>query len=240
MRSYLADFNRESGADAADLAAAMAGYENGRNRRFLNYTDSDYIFANRNKEKSDDLVDFILTQNVDYDALFENAMSKVRGAEEAVDKVLDIVAARFEKSSAKLDEMIDRLPTLEDGTKVARSDKDGQVYTLDGKRIAPEDAASVQFKGHEDSLENINKQKAQVNADMDVLNTARSDEVRLGEIREEMTGDDKPSADRVRELSEEADEIKSRAETIIGNHSSNEISNADQNAKTALTTVPSI
>ncbi len=197
MRSYLADFNRESGADAADLAAAMAGYENGRNRRFLDQLSSDHIVSNRGKEKYDYLVDFILTQNVDYEALFENAMNTVRDAEDVVDRALEIAAARYAESKAKLDEMIDRLPSLEDGRRVARSDKDGQVYTMDGKRVDPDVAASIQFKGHEDSLETIAKQKDTTNTDFETLNHVRNDELRLGEIREQLA--DKPDADRVRE-----------------------------------------
>ena len=208
MRSYLADFNKESGADAADLAAAMAGYENGRNRRFLNYTDSNYTFANRSKEKSDDLVDFILTQNVDYDALFEDAMSNVRDAEDVVDRALEIATARYAESQAKLDEMIDRLPSLEDGRKVARSDKDGQVYTLDGQLVDQDTAATIQFKGHEDSLEVIQQQEDTTDTDFEILGRVRQDEARMGEIREHLA--DKPDADRVRELSEEANEIKER------------------------------
>ena len=227
MRSYLADFNRESGADAVDLAAAMAGYENGRNRRFLNYTDSDYTFANRGKEKSDDLVDFILTQNVDYDALFENTMGKVRGAEDAVDRVLDMAAERLAKSGVKLETLIDQAAELPDGTKVAK-DKHGTVLTLDGEVVAPELSAQIEWTGHEPSIEDIDAQRAQTKVDLELLNTAYRDEARLGEIREEMTSEDKPSADRVRELNEEAGEIKERNTKIIEAQNNQNFENENQ------------
>jgi HEPN domain-containing protein len=77
VRSYLANFNDKSGADAADLAAAQSGYDNGKNQRFLNSTLSENGSINRGKDnKSDDFIDFIIALNPDYAALFESTMGK--------------------------------------------------------------------------------------------------------------------------------------------------------------------
>lgn len=230
MRYYSIDFNRESGAemDRFDLAAAHAGVSNGRNARYLNKLDTGHSVSGKGKSKDSDLVDFILTQNVDYEALFADTMNKVRDAEDVIDRALEIAEARYAESKAKLEEMTSRLPTLEDGTKIARSDKDGQIYTLDGKLVDPDVAGTIQFKGHKDSLETIQKQQDRTNTDFETLNGVRKDQLRLGEIREEMTDDDKPSANRVRELGEETSEIKERNTKIIEAQNNQNFENENQ------------
>ncbi|CAN0553248.1 unnamed protein product, partial [Ectocarpus sp. 8 AP-2014] len=114
------------------MAAALVGVSNGRNHGVLERVDTDLIRAGSDKNKKSDLVDYILTQNPEYAAIFENTMQHVREAETAVDRVLEIAAARFKTSQAKFDDLMNKAAELPDGDKIARSEKDGLVYTFDG------------------------------------------------------------------------------------------------------------
>ena len=215
MRSYISDFNAKFGieTDKFDLALAQAGVSNGRNERFLNMLENGDGFSGKGKSMNSDLVDIILTQSPEYPALYKNTMQRVRDAEDAVDRVIVIATERFNISQAALDVMISRAAELPDGTKVARSEKDGLVYTLDGMLIDQDEVAQIEWTGREDSLEDIQAAQDRVEADFEVLTGARQDEVRLGEIREEM--EIEPDADRVKDLGEEAEAIQKRNEAHI-------------------------
>ena len=210
VRSYISDFNNISGMknDAADLAAAQDGYSNGRNQRFLNALDSDASSAGRSKNKSNSITDIILTQSPEYAALVEAAMGNVRDAEDAVDRVLELASERFAESQAALEALEDRAMVLPDGRKVAL-DAEGNVRALGtGLTIDPEIAASIEWQGHEPRYEEIEAARERADADLQVLTNARRDEVRLGEIRSEIEA--QPPADRLNELSQEAEAIKDR------------------------------
>jgi hypothetical protein len=222
VRSYLIDFNEFSRIGYKEAQkhevdgwnAAKAGMDTGRNANHLINAGADIAdHMKRTKDgKSDDLVDIILTQAA-YDALFSDAMTKIHKAETAVNHVIDLVAARLANDEAKFTEMIDRLPELDDGTKVARSEKDGLVYTLDGVAVEPEIAALVPFTGHEASLEAVLDQEQAVAEFRAIQKHAIADQHRLGEIREEMA--DKPSGDRLEELRAEVVTIQENSEQIV-------------------------
>jgi hypothetical protein len=239
MKSYLSYFNNQSGADAADLAAAQAGYSNGRNQRFLNALDPDTSPTGREKKNSDSITDIILTQQP-YDEIVARTMGNVRDAEDAVGRVLELATKRLAESQAALDALEDKAAALEDGRKVAL-DQDGNVRALDtGIVIDPQDAASIEWKGNEPTYEDIETARERADADFEILNNARRDEARLGEIREEIGT--KPPADRIRELGEEAEAIKDRNEQLVTGFDSDHsfASDVRQEQSFANVSIPSI
>ncbi|MEW7006740.1 hypothetical protein [Lentilitoribacter sp. EG35] len=213
MRSYIADFNIKSAAevDKFDLASAQAGVSNGRNERFLNVLETGSGISSKGKKS--DLTDIILNQNIDYAALYEKTMQTVRDAEDAVERAMQMATSRYAYSQAALDEAIGRAAELSDGTLVARSEKDGLVYTLDGALVDQDEAAQIEWTGRERSLEYIQSAQDRADTDLGILTKIRQDEARLGEIREEM--DSEPEPDRVKGLEEEAETIQERNEQQI-------------------------
>ncbi len=153
-------------------------------------------------------------------------MSSVRDAEDAVERVMDMATSRYAQSQSKLDQMLERTAELPDGAKVARSDKDELVYTLDGVVVDQDEAAQIKWTGREPSFEDLQAAEDRANADYEILTGARQDVVRLGEIREEMESN--PEADRVKDLQEEAEAIENQ-NTEIANSLSGRTFEASSN-----------
>ncbi|MEP5730202.1 MAG: hypothetical protein ABJL67_12635 [Sulfitobacter sp.] len=247
MRSYLTDFNdfsrlgyvAERQHEVDGWNAAQAGMDTGRNANHMAQADVDTPTnpKRKNSDKPNDLVDFILTQAA-YDALFSDTMTKIHEAETAVDHVLDLVTIRLTQDEAILDEMIDRLPVLDDGTKVAKSEKDGLVYTLDGVTVDPDVAALVPFTGHEASLETILQQEKAITEFRAIQDQAIADQHRLGEIREEMA--DKPSGDRLEELRAEVVTIQENSEQIAQREFAQDTATPERTVVFDAASVPSL
>lgn len=247
MRSCLADFNVQSGAEAErkreldSLHDARAGVSNGRNSHHLVALGSDLIPANRRGKGSgsDDVVDIVLVQQA-YEAFISDTLHTVRGAEDAVERVLDVVAARLSAAEERLDALVDAAAVLPDGTRIARSEKDGQIYTLDGLPIDPYRAEEIVWAGKEPSFEEIDAARDQISDLQDIADRANDDMHRLGEIREEL--DDQPPEDRVRTLSDEAGDIMERnAEALnVLENSNSSAPSAQSDFKLGDLSVPSL
>ncbi|EDQ34539.1 hypothetical protein HPDFL43_00040 [Hoeflea phototrophica DFL-43] len=219
MRSYLADFNDRSRDLAGErqaieldgLNAARSGFDNGRNASQLAALGSDALPINkRGKDAGSDALDIILT-TVSYEELLSRTYGRLGEAEAAVEDLITLATERFEAEQARLDELEAQAAQLPDGTRVARAE-DGHIYAIEsGRRISDEDAATIIWRGDEPDLETIRAQEERTDAALDVLDRARTNEIRLGDIREELS--DQPSRERVHELEDEIDGIVAQTES---------------------------
>jgi hypothetical protein len=218
MRSYLADFNDRSRDLAGErqameldgLNAARSGFDNGRNAGQLAALGSDALPINkRAKDAGSDALDIILT-TIPYNELLSRAYSRLGEAESAVEDLITLATERFGAEQARLDDLEAQAATLPDGTKVARSE-DGHIYTIEsGRRISDEEAATIIWRGDEPDLEAIRAQQERADTAFDVLDRARAREIRLGDIREELS--EQPSRERLHELEDEIEGIQAATE----------------------------
>lgn len=135
--------DKQKRLDASDFANELAGLETGRQDRFFvgahSATDID---ARERRDRDDTTLLQQLLQNPEYARLYRDAWSALGGVQSALDQAINENAQAQERLTQTVEDMENRAATLESGEKVFRS-ADGNLYTADGRRLSPEEAAGV-------------------------------------------------------------------------------------------------
>lgn len=180
--------------DFDDLQNELAGRETGRQERFFP-GDERSPKDQRRKQESEQAVrtalDALLADPV-YRARHDEAMSRLRDAEQATEAALDRIARMIGETEDAIRDMEDRAARLPDGTLVFR-DAGGVVRRADGSVVDAYLVDTIIWTGNEPSYEDYRAQQDRLAG----LEESRVDVERyrddvLGPARDRLTDHDNP------------------------------------------------
>ena len=180
--------------DRDDLNNEMAGREVGRIKRFLLEGYAGPAAQKRRDEEREHLSALmaILHSSAAYAALYDQTMDALRNAEAATEAVLAEARGVLANADEALADLMDNANTLPDGTKVFR-DRDGNVYTEDGRLVEGEALESIHWRGNAPSYEDFlahRKAVSDAQATIDAILRYQTDT--LGHARDRLTDEDNP------------------------------------------------
>lgn len=184
-----ADKRRE--ADHRDHGNEIAGRSTGRMYRFHPHDSPDGPYP-QDKHALNHTALHMLMQDPEYAKLYNDTMDLLARAEKATEKALAQAEQDLIEAQDQLNDMRDNASKLPDGTAVFR-DKDGNVWTEDGKLVDQEDAAAVVWKDNAPSYEDYLNQKQTVTDTQQRIEALRLYLVDvLGGARDRMSDPDNP------------------------------------------------
>ena len=200
--------SRRRAQDREDFNQDMAGVDVGRMSRFGDNRERKRRARNTENERRSRLD--ILLMDAAYRAAYDNAMSALNGAEEAVYSAQLEAADTVASTRSALNDAIDQATTLPDGMKVFRS-KDGSVYTEDGRKLNDKESAAIDWREGSPSWEDyLSLKLAHKRAEARYEQLARDND-RLAIIRVRMENeDDPPTPNELAGFRKEIEEIEQR------------------------------
>ncbi len=142
--------------DFDDLQNELAGRETGRLERFLSPDERERIRDGKSKgERQAEAMtrlQWMLANNAEYAALYDDTFDKLREAEQAAERALEKARLALAKAERDLQATLDSAARLPDGTRVFR-DEQGRVRTVHGATVSDLDAASIEWSGDEPAYE---------------------------------------------------------------------------------------
>lgn len=180
--------------DFDDLQNELAGRETGRQERFFPADDRSPK-DQRRKHESEQAVrtalDVLLADPI-YRARYDEAMTRLRDAEQTTEAALDRIAQMIGETEETIRDMEDRAARLPDGTMVFR-DANGVVRRADSSVVEAYLVDTIIWTGNEPSFEDYRGQQDQL-AGLEASRTeveGYRDNV-LGPVRDRITDQDNP------------------------------------------------
>ena len=210
------DSKRRTERDRIDLNDEIAGRDTGRIKRFLSQTFS--LYGETKEQQAErqfrTLLDLLLSQDPHYAALYEKVSKKLEKAKQAVDRALLEVNQRLEDSLRTLQMLSASAASLDDGTKVFKSERDGQVYTEDGQRLSDAEADGIVFSDNAPSWEDYQTaQDAYATAQQQKADLEAYQREVLAPITERMQDEENPPS--MEELEEFEERLESERPAIL-------------------------
>lgn len=195
------------GQDFDDLQNEIAGRETGRNSRFLSKGNAEAQETERKKNHDrvqQTALDILLQNNPEYAALYNETMDLIRRAEIQAEQFLRELESGLSSAQDTMKETLDNANKLPDGTAVFK-DADGNVWTADGRKVGPEEAAGIEWKKGGVSYEDYLKQKQAIEDFKRQIDEVHHYQVDvLGRARDRMTDpDNPPSMDDIKGISQD-------------------------------------
>ncbi len=157
-------------------------------------------------------LEFLLQNDPAYAALHQETGQALLGAQTRLDELAHVAQEALEAAQADLDAALQGAAQLPDGRHVFRN-QNGDVFFLNGSRVADEDAASVLWRGNEPTFEEVTALNERVIRLGDILTDIQIGQVDIGDMQERLEDEnDPPSADELRGMQERADSIVSGLE----------------------------
>ena len=204
--------------DLAEMQNEIGGRGHSRIRRFLpedHESNPEAQAKRKQKERAyRSALRALLKNDAAYRALYEETFDKLRTHEAATERALDQAREDLAEAKDALDEMRENASTLQDGTRVYRSE-DGSFYSEDGTLITGEALESIEWREGASSYEDYLAQKkatADAEGRMNDLLVYQADV--LGDIRNRMEDEDNPPSKEDMEMFQEKMEhaMRNRAE----------------------------
>lgn len=178
-----------------DLQNEISGRETGRNSRFLSKGNAEAQEIERKKNHDrvqQTALDILLQNNPEYAALYNETMDLIRRAEIQAEQFLQELESGLSSAQDTMKETLDNANKLPDGTAVFK-DADGNVWTADGRKVGPEEAAGIEWKEGGVSYEDYLKQKQAIEDFKRQIDEVHHYQVDvLGRARDRMTDPDNP------------------------------------------------
>ncbi|ODA66590.1 hypothetical protein A7A08_02357 [Methyloligella halotolerans] len=183
--------------DFEDLQNEMAGRETGRLARFLSPDERERIKDGKSKSERQaeamTRLQWMLANDPEYAALYEDTFAKLREAEQAAERALERARLALAKAEQDLQTTLDSAARLQDGTRVFK-DQNGQVRTEHGGKVSDLDAASIDWRGDEPSYEQLSAHRERVAGLNQSIGHVQEIQVNsLGRIRDRMSDEDNPT-----------------------------------------------
>ena len=189
------DVFRKKQRDYDDLNNELADRDTGRNGRFLSKGNAETQEAERRKNHErvqQTALEILLQNNPEYAALYNETMDLLRQAEIQAEQFLRELKTGLSSAQEIMKETLDNADKLPDGTAVFK-DTNGNVWTKDGRKVGPEEAAGIEWKSGGVSYEDYLKQKQTIEDYKRRIEDVQHYQVDiLGRARDRMTDPDKP------------------------------------------------
>lgn len=134
--------------DMIDLNNEIAGRDTGRAARFFASGGSaSYAQAEEKKkeERRMTMLAYLLANDAQYAATYTRVLDKLQRAQDAARRAMLDISQRLDVANTRLDDMRARAAELPDGTKVFRSEKSGDVYTQEGRKLTDQERSTVEI-----------------------------------------------------------------------------------------------
>lgn len=150
----------------------------------------------------------LLASDPDYRELYNQARDAVHDAQSAAEKAMAAATQRFGLAEDALKDTQDKAAKLApDGTRVYRNLDDGHVYTEDGRKLSPEQSASVVFPDDAPSYGEYRERKRAVDKARQDIDDIRRYQDRLGDYQNGLDDPNNPlSPDELRDIQRYAEE----------------------------------
>lgn len=197
--------------DRIDFNNEMAGRDTGRATRFFTSGSPASVALAEEKKKEEEhrmtMLAYMLANDAQYAATYTRVMDKLQRAQEAAQRAMLDINQRLDESNVRLEDMRARAAELPDGTKVFRSEKSGDMYTEEGRKLTAQERSAVEIPNdapsHEEyqhakhSRDEAQEQKRQVEGyEREVLHPA---------LRRMHNEDDPPSLEELEEIEKRID-----------------------------------
>ena len=194
--------------DLAEIQNEIAGRGHSRIRRFLpedHESNPDAQEKKKRQERAYRSALRALLKNESYRALYEETFDKLRTYEVATEHALEQAREDLAEAKGALDEMRENASTLQNGTRVYRSE-DGGVYSEDGTLITGDALESVEWRKGAPSYEDYTAQKKAAAEAESRVNDLLVYQADLGVVRERLSDEDHPlSPEDLKDVQEDMD-----------------------------------
>lgn len=225
INQSVAETHRQQDFD--DLQNEIAGRETGRSSRFIGKGNAEVKESERkrNSERVQQTALEIMLQNDStYATLYSDIMELIRQAEIQAEELLGELEAGLASAQDTMKETLDNSNKLPDGTAVFK-DTDGNIWTENGRKVGPEEAAGIEWKDGDVSYEDYLKQKQAIEDFKRRIDEVHHYQVDvLGRARDRMTDPDNPPS--MDDLNGIKGNIKNTLNEVL-NHNEANASNMD-------------
>ncbi len=229
------DIEKQLEQDRIDYGNELAGREVGRIHRFISSDNPNSPSGQekqRRKQEYTDMLAYLLANDPLYAKLYFEVEDNLNQAQDAVDAARAEITSQLALSNAHIQDMEENATRLNDGTRVFL-DKNAQIYTQSGQRLAPEHMQGIEIDHDAPSWEayTAEREKAALCSQQLVeLDVYQRDTLNV--VRARLNDDENPPLmDELKDLQQALQDkmppsVKLKMETGLVEHGfSNEISN---------------
>ncbi|MBO9462468.1 hypothetical protein [Labrenzia sp. R5_0] len=213
---YWEEFNKVSGSEAQKRAQLdfddhqneAAGRDVGRIRRFLTGAQHDPETIKKRREEQETAFYLAIKHNAELARLYEEAAERLRETRQFLDDTREKLVAIRAGIEAQEQDILSRAARLPDGTLVFLGE-DGRAYTRDGKLSDDPAAQNIIWQNHHATLSEIqlSDQRRELLEQAEVKVNAHDAE--LGSLEERYKNTDDLTADDLKDISKQVEEISS-------------------------------